>query len=158
MKTPFLITADHTGPNTDVLKNRLDDYRITIIIFTPDGSIKGTSDKIAQQTDIMPTILASLNVNTSFFALGKNLLSNQCVPHSINYKMGVYQYIDSSYCLQHNGEKVIGLYHWKKDKYLKRNISYNSSLSPQKKSLEVALKKTIQVYNSTMLHDNMKTK
>ncbi|MBK8349770.1 MAG: LTA synthase family protein [Saprospiraceae bacterium] len=156
--TIFIITADHTGPNTDVLKNRLDDYRIPIIIFTPDGSIKGTSDKIAQQTDIMPTILASLNVNTSFFALGKNLLSNQCVPHSINYKMGVYQYIDSSYCLQHNGEKVIGLYHWKKDKYLKRNISYNSSLSPQKKSLEVALKKTIQVYNSTMLHDNMKAK
>ena len=156
--TLFIITADHTGPNTDVMKNRLDDYRIPIILYRPDHSIKGVSDRIASQIDILPTIMNYLQVKSSYFSLGNDLLAERCQPKTVNFKMGIYQYIDSTYCAQSDGKKLIGLYNWRKDKFLKQNL-LNSDFSHEiKNTLERKLHNTIQVYNQTMIQDQMTLK
>ena len=118
----FIITADHTAPNTDVLKNRLDDYRIPIILYRPDHALKGVSEKIASQIDILPTIMKYLHVKSSFFSLGNDFMTGRCQYKSVNYKMGIYQYIDSSIGIQSDGNRLIGLFNGRKDKFLNQNL------------------------------------
>jgi phosphoglycerol transferase MdoB-like AlkP superfamily enzyme len=153
--TLFVITADHTGPNTDVLKNKLDEYRIPIIFHRPDHSLQGVSEKIANQIDIMPTVLSYIKVKCSYFSLGNDLLENVCPGKTVNYKMGIYQYIDSTHCIQYDGNKIIGLFNWRKDKFLKQNLSGSKVSHKIENTMENSLKKTIQVFNQTMMEDQM---
>ncbi|MBK9734398.1 MAG: LTA synthase family protein [Saprospiraceae bacterium] len=156
--TLFVITADHTGPNTDVLKNKLDEYRIPIAFYKPDGTLTGLSEKPANQIDIMPTVLSYLEYGKPYFAQGISLFENDCIPAAINYKMGIYQYTDSLYSYQYNGEKGIGFYNWKVDKFLKINLIHKVSYKKDIAQKNNALKKIIQTFNQTMIHNKMTIK
>jgi hypothetical protein len=72
--------------------------------------------------------------------------------------MGIYQYIDSTYCYQFNGEKGIGCYNWKKDKFLKKNLIKSRLEVEAIEARDLNLKKRIQTYNHTMLLNKMTTK
>jgi len=154
--TLFVITADHIGPNTDVLKNRIDDYRIPIIFYRPNGSLKGVSEDIANQIDILPTIMNYVGTEKDFFSPGWDLFSNQCNKISVNYKMGIYQYVDSTYFLQFDGTKTIGFYDWHKDKILKNNLVRDIKFKEAIHQIEISIKKKIQVFNRSMIDDQMK--
>lgn len=151
--TLFVITADHTGPKISE-GGTLDDYRIPIVFFKPDGSLKGNSPKIANQIDIVPSVMHLLDYPHPYYSQGKNLFSDECYNFSVNYNSGIYQYIDSSYCYQYDGYKMLGLYNWKSDKAFKRNLATSGHLNEMRKSDE-ALKKFIQVFNNTMINNEM---
>ena len=153
--TLFIITADHTGPKLDNSdSNVLDDYRVPIVFFKPDGSLKGLSEKIANQIDIVPSTMHLLNYPHPYYSQGKDLFSEGCANFAVNYNSGIYQYIDSTYCYQFDGQKMVGLYNWKKDSNFKKDLSAQSLSSEIRKS-EAALKKFIQVFNSTMINNRM---
>lgn len=121
--TLFVITADHT--NAALHEEFLTDaglYRVPIIFYLPGGELKGCSDKIAQQTDIMPTVLGILNYDEPFVAFGKDLLEENGKNWAINYNNGFYQYLRDDYMLQFNGEKAFAMYNFKTDTLLKENI------------------------------------
>ena len=44
--TLFIITADHTGPNTKDQLKPMDAFRVPIIFYSPDGKLKGVEKKI----------------------------------------------------------------------------------------------------------------
>ena len=104
--TLFVITADHTGPNTDVLKTRMDDYRIPLLFFQPQNKICRLDSTIVNQVDIMPTILSLLGHEKPLFSVGQNMFSAKCKPHAINYNAGVFYYADERWFFMHNGEKA----------------------------------------------------
>ena len=60
--TIFVITADHTNiTEQPAYNNPLGTYSVPIIFFDPSGTMpRGRIDAVAQQTDIMPTILGWL--------------------------------------------------------------------------------------------------
>ena len=121
--TLFVITADHT--NAALHEEFLTDaglYRIPIIFYMPGGELKGHSDKIAQQTDIMPTVLGILNYDKPFVAFGKDLLDEGGKNWAINYNNGFYQYFRDDYMLQFNGENAFAMYNFATDTLLKENI------------------------------------
>jgi phosphoglycerol transferase MdoB-like AlkP superfamily enzyme len=153
--TLFVITADHTGPNTDVMKTQMDEYRVPIIFFRPDGSLKGTSETIANQMDIMPTILGQLGYQKPFYSLGHNLFSDDCPHAAIFYKMGIFHYVDDQYYYQWNGEKGVGLYDWKQDKYLLKNLIKDTKFSAEINKCDIDLKKVIQNYTNNMIQNKM---
>lgn len=150
--TLFVITADHTAPiKINEKSNLLDDYRIPIVFFDPNGSIKGNNEKVANQIDILPSILYLLHYPHDFFSLGKNLFESNTESFSIHYNAGIYEYIDTSYCYQYNGNKALGLFNWKQDSLFQNNLVSKNNNDKCDKSL----KKMIQLFNYAMTSNKL---
>jgi len=153
--TLFIITADHTGPKADEGNAEvLDDYRIPIVFYKADGSLKGMDSRIANQIDILPSAMHLMGYNKPFFSQGKNLFSKECSNFAVNYRSGVYQFIDSTYCYQFDGQNRIGFYNWKTDKAFTSNLNTDKFPKEIEKS-EMALKRFIQVFNGSMINNRM---
>lgn len=117
--------------------------------------MKGINPEIANQIDIMPSVLHLLNYPSPYFALGKNLFDETCNRFSISYNSGIYQYIDSAYCFQFNGQKATALYKWKTDSLLRENLLKSQTARENYIQQEESLKKMIQSFNSCMINNKM---
>lgn len=155
--TLFVITADH--PNqSDHLEYHTDAgrYAVPIVFFTPDGSLKGRSQAIAQQIDIMPTVLGYLGYDQPYISFGVDLLSTpQEDTFAVNHNNGIYQYFKGDYMLQFDGTKPIALYNFKEDVFLKENLLGSV---PQQAEMELELKAIIQQYMERMNADRLTVK
>lgn len=152
--TLFVITADH--PNqSDHLEYHTDAgrYAVPIVFFTPDGSLKGRSQAIAQQIDIMPTVLGYLGYDQPYISFGVDLLTTPDeATFAVNHNNGIYQYFKGDYMLQFDGEKPIALYNFKEDLLLKQNLLGSV---PQQAQMEKELKAIIQQYMERMNSDRL---
>ena len=128
-------------------------FRVPIIFLFPNNEYNECSSKVAQQIDIMPTILNYLNYPTPYIAFGKNLLdSNPNNNWVINYNNGFYQYFEGDYLLQFDGEKPFALYNYNSDNLLKENVL--NEISEQDNMLN-RCKAIIQEYIERMINDNL---
>ena len=132
--------------NTDIGR-----FSIPIIYYQPnDTNLAGFYNGATQQTDILPTILDYLNYKNKFVSFGSSIFDS-ALNYAYTYKNGVYQILDQEYCLQFNGEKTIGLYEYKKDTFLEKNIN-NKELELM---LENKLKATIQSFSTMMVKNRL---
>src|SRR5699024_4096127 len=75
--TLFILCADHaTVSYYPEYQTTLGGYSIPIVFYYPGGELKGVSDKIVQQIDIMPTVLNYLNYDESYLAFGFDAFSS----------------------------------------------------------------------------------
>ena len=72
---------------------------------------------------------------------------------SVSYLNGIYQLISSQYCLQFDGEKVIGFYDLESDPSLTNNLS-EQELEQQLK-LEKKIKAFIQQYQTRVTKNQL---
>ncbi len=75
--TLFVITADHS-PNCEkpIYCKRSHLYRTPLAFFHPNVKLDSLpASKIAQQTDIFPTILELLNIETEIYSVGESIFS-----------------------------------------------------------------------------------
>ena len=124
--TLFVITADHTNINEQPAYNTaLGTYSVPIIFYDPSADMpKGMSDIVAQQTDIMPTVLTYLGYGNPYVAFGKDLLHTSAEDGwAIHYNNGVYQYVRHGWLLLYDGTRVLGLYNIVSDPMLRHNLS-----------------------------------
>lgn len=150
--TIFVITADHTAaPELPEYTSSIGNYRIPLLIFTPDKSLKGTDSRLVQQADILPTILEVLAYPDSYISFGESMLKKPDNRFAVNYNNKVYQYFNDKYILQLNEEKILGLYEYQKDPELKNNLS--GTLPQAEDSISRKAKAFIQVYNDCLIHN-----
>ncbi len=123
--TVFVITADHASfPYYKECYNDVDHFAIPLIFYTPDGSLKGyDTTTVAQQIDIMPTILSYLHFDKPYVSFGNDLFNPPADKFAINYLNNDYQLFEGDYILKSDGEKINGLYNYKKDRMLKHPIT-----------------------------------
>lgn len=155
--TLFVITGDHTNmTNHTFYTTDVGSFCVPVIFFDPSGEIvqKGITDKIAQQIDIMPTILAALHYDEPFLAFGQDLFSTpQEETFAITYNGGIYQFIQNGYNLQFDGEKTAALY------ALKDSSQQNNLKDLEEKpEMEQKLKAIIQQYMIRMKKDSLTVK
>lgn len=152
--TLFVFTADHANQSYyPEYKTNIGVFAVPLIFHVPNGSLKGEVDDLAQQIDIMPSVLGYLNYNKPFLAFGRNLFDNKQVPFVINYTSGTYQLFMGDYLFLFDGNKATGLYRFKTDKLLKENIlNTNQQLELE---LEQKVKAIIQQYNTRMIEDKL---
>ncbi len=153
--TLFVITADHTSltayPDE---QNSLSVFNIPIILYHPNSELVGRSDIIAQQIDIMPTVLGYLGYNAPYLAFGKDLLTTPTAEgYAVNYYNGIYQYFYGDLMLQFDGSQSIALYDFKRDAILTENL-LDSGIDEQQ-TMEQRLKAIIQQYMSRMELDEL---
>ena len=71
-----------------------DMYSIPIIFFHPnDTSLQGKSEIVAQQIDILPSIMDYINFDMPFLCYGNSLLDESGFHYSINYFNSIYLFI-----------------------------------------------------------------
>lgn len=155
--TLFVITADHTNALTK--KEYLTDagtYKVPIIFFRPGGELKGRIKEIAQQIDIMPTVLGYLNYDKPYVAFGHDLLDPSYKNHyAINFNNQIFQYFRGNYMLQFDGQKTSAVYDVSKDPMLVHNIV---GKSPEQADMEKQTKAIIQQYLTRMTDNNLTIK
>lgn len=156
--TIFVITADHSNQtNSARYKTSSGFFEVPIIFYSPDAEEPFTpgidSCSIAQQIDIMPTLLDYLGYDKEYVAFGKSLLSTPAdSTFAVNYINDVYQYYKGDYMLQFDGQKSIALYNVRNDRLLTENLV---GKVPQQQQMEREVKAIIQQYMTRMLNDRL---
>ena len=149
--TVFVIVADHTNQNTHpYYKTDQGLYSIPIIFYSPDGSLETGMKQgvIAQQIDVLPTLMGMLGYDKPYIAFGCDLLHTPAAQTwAFNYNNGVYQYFKGDFLLQFDGQKTKALYRFKTDPLLKQNLA---GKLPNQSQLENELKSLIQQYMHRM--------
>ena len=152
--TLFVITADHTNESVHKeFQNNFGAYCVPIIFYKPGSDLKGRKQRIAQQIDIMPTILNYLNYDDEYIAFGNNLLDDSNESFAYNTNGNDYHLYMKDHILEMIDNQTIGLFNYKSDLYLENNLSEKES--DIRHEMEDKLKAIIQTYNSRLLDNNM---
>ena len=156
--TIFVLTSDHSSiaPNP-FFENDMQHFASPIIFFTPDESLKPELDDVtlAQQIDIMPTVLGLLGYDKPYVAFGCDLFSTpQNQLFTFSYLGGIYQFARGDYFIQFDGEKVRSAYNFRQDPTLQHDLKDEMD-SHELESLTLELKSFIQQYAQRMRTDDL---
>ena len=152
--TVFAITSDHTNMAAhDEYRTDLGGFCSPVIFYDPSGEMgSGMVDAIAQQTDIMPTILEYLGYDRPYLSFGIDLLSTPAdETWAVNYLNGIYQYVKHGHVLQFDGRQTVGVYSLE-DRLMKHNVAGHL---PQQPQMERELKAIIQQYMERMTENRL---
>jgi phosphoglycerol transferase MdoB-like AlkP superfamily enzyme len=152
--TLFVITADHTSSDIyfDESRTAWGYYSVPVIFYHPDNSLADMSPDIAQQIDIMPSVLGHLHFDQPYIAFGRDVFRETVEPFAFNYNE-VYQLIKGEHILQFDGTQTISLYNYRKDPLLRSNLREEQ---PEiRRSMEIYIKAVIQQYNNRMIEDKL---
>ena len=154
--TLFVITSDHTNlSDHEYYQTDLGGFCSPIIFFDPSGEFKpGMRDAIAQQIDIMPTVLSYLGYDRKYVGFGIDLLTTPAKDTwAVNYLNGIYQYVKGDYLLQWDGQKTKALYRFRTDLLLKQNVA---NKEPKvREAMEREVKAVIQSYMERMTRNEL---
>jgi phosphoglycerol transferase MdoB-like AlkP superfamily enzyme len=152
--TLFVFTADHTNESVHKeFQNNFGVYSIPIIFYKPGSNLKGYKNRIAQQIDIMPTVLNYLNFDQEYIAFGNNLLDDSTESFAFNTAGSTYHLYMKDHILEMMDNNTVGFFDYKKDLYLENNLMGKDD--ELLKLMEDKLKAIIQTYNGRLIDNNM---
>ncbi len=155
--TLFIITADHTNESVHKeFQNNFGSYCVPIIFFRPGSNIQGIKKRIAQQIDIMPTILNYLNYDREYIAFGNDLMDDSHESFAFNTSGSTYQLFMKDHMLEMIDNKPVGIYNYKLDRFLDDNLlGRDPSLEG---IMAEKLKAIIQTYNYRLIDNDLVVK
>lgn len=153
--TLFVICADHaTVSHLPEYKTSANSVAIPIIFYRPnDKNLRGISDKLVQQIDIMPTVLSYLGYNKPYFSFGFDALSSDRDNFLVNNISGTYCFFQDDYFMTHDGEKPLSLFNLREDRLEQYDLLKASPETVER--LDRSLRAFIQQYNNRMIHNNL---
>lgn len=150
--TIFVMTSDHTNQSDHAeYQTDLGGFCSPIIIYAPSAS-GGMQGKIAQQIDILPTVLGLLGYHKNYLGFGIDVLNTPAEDTwAVNYLNGIYQYVKYGYVLQFDGTNTKAIY-CLDDRLMKNNLKGKIEVQPQ---MERELKAIIQQYMERMSQNRL---
>lgn len=154
MNTIFVITADHTNESIHrEFQNNFGSFSVPIIFYRPGSDMTGMKNRIAQQIDIMPTLLHYLNYDGEFIAFGNDLLNDSAGSFAFNSTGTTYNLFMKDHLLEMIDTIPAGLFNYRNDKFLDSNLlDRDSDLC---REMEAKLKAIIQTYNARLIDNNL---
>jgi phosphoglycerol transferase MdoB-like AlkP superfamily enzyme len=153
--TIFILTSDHTNLSDHAFyQTDIGGFCSPIIIYEPGNAERQPEiqDKIAQQIDILPTVMGMLHYQKPYFAFGIDVLNTPAEDTwAVNYLNGIYQYVKHDHVLQFDGQQSKALYALS-DSLMQHNLISNHELQTQ---MERELKAIIQQYMDRMVNDRL---
>lgn len=156
--TIFVFTSDHTNIyDHQEYATDLGLFGAPIFIFDPSGEMpRGRRHTVAQQTDIMPTVLGWLGYGNPYVAFGKDILSTPAgEAWAVNYNNGIYQYVKGDYVIRFDGGKVKGAYNYKADWFMIKDLKDTPACKARFAQMERELKGIIQSYMTRMTDNRL---
>jgi len=156
--TLFVITADHCSLMTqeEIDHNNMGFYRIPILFFAPgDTAMKGATDTLVQQVDILPSVLDYLGYSKPFFTFGNSIFRpapRRIVMTELN---NAYQFVWGDYIFKTKQLDIVGIYNSKNDFKCWNNLIDKPEGITVRKEAEPYYKAYIQLYHHALIHDSM---
>lgn len=155
--TIFVLTSDHTNiADHEEYMTDLGLFGAPILFYDPSGQMpRGRRHGIAQQTDIMPTVLNYVGYNRPYIAWGIDLLNTPDTDTwAVNHSgTGMYQFVKGDYVIQFDGQQMKAIYNYKTDWLLRHNLLGKNI--PEILSMERQLKAIIQTYMQRMVNNQL---
>ena len=153
--TIFVLTSDHTNlSDHDYYQTDLGGFCSPIIIYEPGNAERQPEiqDKIAQQIDILPTVMGMLHYPKPYFGFGIDVLNTPAEDTwAVNYLNGTYQYVKAGHVLQFDGQRTKAVYALT-DSLMQHNLL---GRFPQQQQMEREVKAIIQQYMQRMTKDRL---
>lgn len=154
-RTIFVLTADHSVPaHFAEYKTNVNGFAVPIVLHAPGLGLQGLNHDLAQQTDILPTVLSLLDYPHPYVAFGKNLMegTQNGERFVLNFVNETFQFLMNEWALYFDGKQVVAFYDRLADPLLTRNLKNERPLPVE----EVAfMKAVIQQYNNRMIEDRL---
>jgi phosphoglycerol transferase MdoB-like AlkP superfamily enzyme len=155
--TLFVLVADHaTVSYLPEYQTVPGSFSIPILFYYPGGDLKGKSDKLIQQIDIMPTVLNYMNYDKPYFAFGFDALDTKSNNFVVNNNDGSFSFYQGDYLLISDGVKSASLFNLKTDRLNQHNLI--NQVPTIQSNMEKYLKAFIQQYNNRMIKDQLTAK
>ena len=158
--TLFVITADHTSRQIDPFySSSLGYYCVPIIFYAPGDSLLHGYDteRVVEQTDIMPTVLGYLHYDHPYIAFGKDMLHTPAEEtfalHWLPESSG-YEFVKGEYLLEFDGTDVTAAYRYRSDSVLHSNILPTMDADTLR-NMTRQMKSVIQQYMQRMNGDSL---
>lgn len=155
--TLFVLTADHTNQSSHPeYQTSQGSFSVPIILFDPSGTLPtGIQPGIAQQIDIMPTLLGLVGYDKPYVAFGQDLFSTPTEETwAVNFQNDIYQLTKGDYLILFDGRETKAVYRFREDPLLQHNL-LESNPQPE---MGKKLKAIIQSYMQRMNEDRLKMK
>ncbi len=150
--TLFVITADHCSESDfKEYKTNVMEHAVPLIFYKGDNSLSGVDTSLAEQIDIMPSILGYLNYSKPYVAFGNNLFDPKSPRFVINYPEEAYQFLYGDFVFYFSEGKVSGIFNRKDDPYLLHNLLGKVQF-PEQEKLLMAI---VQQFNNRMAQDHL---
>lgn len=152
--TLFVITADHTYSGYyPYYKTSVGRYSIPVVFYKRNIDWVEKSDKIAQQCDILPSILDYLNYPNDYVAFGQSVFDTVSERFAISYLSGIYQLIQNDFVYKFDGEKDVSFFDLSVDSLMRKNI-INKSKEHAAQMGELT-RGIVQQFNNRMLENRL---
>ncbi|MDQ3048973.1 MAG: sulfatase-like hydrolase/transferase, partial [Bacteroidota bacterium] len=150
--TLFVLVADHTSLTDDPFYlNKVGNNTIPLLFFKPGSDLKGMNSTIAQQIDIMPSVLDYLDYPSPYFSFG-NSVFDTTKTHFAFTMNNSYQLIEGDYSLTFNGTDATELYELKDSSLSKNVIAIEKQV---KDRMERKAKAILQTYQQRLINNRM---
>lgn len=150
--TWFIITADHvsseiTLPEYKTIWGR---FAVPLIFFKKGIEPRHEGRRVAQQIDVLPTVLSLLQYEEPYLAFGNDLTSKHS-EFAFGYVHPVHHLYSDSLIYRFDGSRITEVYEYASDRFLKNNLAGSINLSIP----ERAIKARIQQYNNRMVENRL---
>ncbi len=154
--TLFIITADHcTVPFHDEYKTQAEGFAVPLLFFKPDEIIAKMDHGLAQQADILPTVLSFVDYPYPYVAFGNDLFATDVQNRFVvNYSNQSYQFMHENHLLSFDGNDVTAIYDLAADPFEKNDLKGKVDLP----DTERLMKAVIQQYITRMINDDLSVK
>ncbi len=150
--TLFVFTADHVSSEVygEESKTPTGNSHILFFFYTPDGSLRGDDRHVAQQIDLMPTLLGLTGYDKPFFAYGQDIFevrrdsARADGGFAINYVNEAFQWITDSTALFFNEHEVTHLFDLHRDPLELHNL-IEAGVAPDSTQVQ-RMKALLQTY------------
>lgn len=152
--TLFVITADHTfkyNEHPAWYMNPAGRFAVPILFFAPDGSFTGTDDRVAQQLDIMPSILDLMGYEGRISTFGQSVFQRDRWNRAAMHVGGLFQLAEDDRMLLFDGNRSKGLFAYRTDTLFAHDLS--AAEPSVADSLERQLKALIQRHAEALLNN-----
>jgi phosphoglycerol transferase MdoB-like AlkP superfamily enzyme len=153
--TLFILTADHTSLSEfKEFQTTLGSLSIPILFFHPNDTVlKGRSDIVTQQVDIMPSALSLLGYDAPFFSLGQNVFDSTAQHMAVAFKYDRYQMLMDGKLLTFDGVRTLAMHDLASDPMLHTDVKGADLEGAAQK--ERILKGYLQNYTRALVKNRM---
>lgn len=155
--TLFVLTADHPAQTKSKYYLQINGkFKVPLAFFDPNGSLKGSSEKIAKHADVPSTILGLLGDSVKVLNFGQDLFTND-PGFMVNLKSNGFHFRSEGLVVLFNGEQLTKVF-LEKDSLIENNIINYESYQSKIKRVEKLGKAYLQQYSQRIIENKLTVK
>jgi len=152
--TLFVLCADHASQSyLPEYQTSATSFAIPIVFYYPGGNLKGMSNKLVQQIDILPTVLNYLHYPKPYFAFGFDAFQEKENNFVVNNTGNSFNFFYDDYMMTYDGNKVTSVFNLTTDRFQKEDLL--DKKLPVVDTMETKMKAFIQRYNHGMINNQL---